>query len=50
VSRQNIRQPNRKGSTAAAALAAVTAKDSLAALHLAIGRFGIISVKLAVPV
>lgn len=50
VARQRLGQENRKGATAAPALATIGAKNPLPAQRLSIGYRGIIAVKLAVPV
>ena len=50
MSRQDIRQEDRKGAPAAAALAAIGTKDPLAADQLSIGLSGIVALEKAVPV
>ncbi len=50
MTRQNLGQEDRKGASAAAALAAIGTKNPLPSGRLAVGFAGIVAVKNAVPV
>jgi len=50
VTRQNLGQEDRKGASAAAALAAIGTKNPLSSGRLAVGFARIVAVKKAVPV